>query len=413
VQRRIRIAVASLAVAAGLIAAAAVPASASDGTFDRMWGWGVDDGTAAFQICTSGCQAGIPGSGDGQFDSIRGVSTDAAGSVYTVEFDNQRVQKFSSSGNFITKWGTPGSGNGQFSAPTALATDSAGNVYVADDGNSRIQKFDSTGNFLTKWGSFGEGEGQFHIFEGLGTDSGGNVYVADEENQRIQKFDSTGNFILMWGWGVDDGTAAFQICTSGCQAGIPGNGDGQFDSPFDAATDSAGNVYIADISNSRIQKFDSTGNFLTQWASPGPIRVATDSAGNVYVAELNDRIQKFTSAGSLITQWGSEGTAEGQFSQPGGLGTDSAANVYVGDAGNFVLGLSGTRIQKFGTAKAAPETPANPAPAASEDPKCKKLRRKHKRQNTSLAKAGSEPKHSLIAGNIRDTKRRLKKLRCK
>ena len=37
-----------------------------------------------------------------------------------------------------------------------VATDSSGNVYVADIDNNRIQKFDSNGNFITKWGSNGD-----------------------------------------------------------------------------------------------------------------------------------------------------------------------------------------------------------------------------------------------------------------
>ena len=41
--------------------------------------------------------------------------------------------------------------------PKGIATDSSGNVYVADMDNNRIQKFDSNGNFITKWGSHGTG----------------------------------------------------------------------------------------------------------------------------------------------------------------------------------------------------------------------------------------------------------------
>jgi tripartite motif-containing protein 71 len=54
---------------------------------------------------------------------------------------NDRIQKFSSGGAFIAKWGASGSGDGQFSSPEGVATDAAGNVYVADTFNDRIQKF--------------------------------------------------------------------------------------------------------------------------------------------------------------------------------------------------------------------------------------------------------------------------------
>jgi tripartite motif-containing protein 71 len=67
---------------------------------------------------------------------------------------NDRIQKFSSTGHFITKWGYSGSGNGQFNGPGGVATDSAGSVYVTDYDNNRVQKFDNNGKFLATWGTF-------------------------------------------------------------------------------------------------------------------------------------------------------------------------------------------------------------------------------------------------------------------
>jgi DNA-binding beta-propeller fold protein YncE len=60
--------------------------------------------------------------------------------VYVVDTDNNRVEKFDSNGNFITKWGSNGTADGQFDNPMGIAIDSPGNVYVADD-NNRIQVF--------------------------------------------------------------------------------------------------------------------------------------------------------------------------------------------------------------------------------------------------------------------------------
>lgn len=65
-------------------------------------------------------------------------------------------------------------------------------VYVADSGNDRIQKFDSTGAFITKWGFQGSGDGEFNKPAGIDVDISGNVYVVDTNNRRIQKFNLIG-----------------------------------------------------------------------------------------------------------------------------------------------------------------------------------------------------------------------------
>jgi hypothetical protein len=66
--------------------------------------------------------------------------------------------------------------------------DTSGYIYVADSYNNRIQKFSASGEYITQWGSFGTGNGQFKIPYGIAVDASGNVYVADTVNNRIQKF---------------------------------------------------------------------------------------------------------------------------------------------------------------------------------------------------------------------------------
>lgn len=101
----------------------------------------------------------------------------------------QRVQKFDSTGAYLTQWGIYGNGAGQFVAPFAVAIDRDDHVYVVDSGNHRIQKFDSTGVYLTQWGGIqGHDNGQFQTPMGVAVDRLGNVYVVDTGNHRIQKF---------------------------------------------------------------------------------------------------------------------------------------------------------------------------------------------------------------------------------
>ena len=79
--------------------------------------------------------------GDGQFTAPAGVAVASDGSVYVTDSGNHRIQKFTSEGLFVSKWGTEGTRDGEFDGPTFVAEASDGSVYVTDSGNYRIQKF--------------------------------------------------------------------------------------------------------------------------------------------------------------------------------------------------------------------------------------------------------------------------------
>lgn len=252
---------------------------------------------------------------DGQFFSIGGVAIDASGNVYAVDIGNDRIQKFTSDGTFITKLGSRGTSDGQFNVPVGVAIDASGNVYVTEINGNRVQKFTSDGAFIAKWGSTGSGDGQFNSPLGIAVDALGDVYVADVGNQRIQKFTSNGTFIRAWGSGR-------------------ASGDGQFNAPLGIAVGASGSVYVADLNNHRIQQFTPNGTFVAKWGSLGsgdgqftnPQFVAVDASGNVYVTDgENDRVQKFTSNGTFITKFGS--------AEPSGIAVDISGNIYVGGSG--------------------------------------------------------------------------------
>lgn len=285
---------------------------------------------------------GSLGGGAGQFDFPNGIDVDMTGNVYVSDWNNNRVQKFTSSGGFLTEWGSSGLADGLFAGPIGLAVDNLGNIYVADGNNHRIQKFDSNGTFLTKWGrnggdgTSGSGDGEFQFPFDVAVDSSGNIYVAEFMNARVQKFTSSGVFITKWGANGGDGTT--------------GTADGEFMEPRGIAVDTGGNVYVTDFILNRIQKFDSSGVFLLKWGSSGsgngqfdgPNHLEVDGNDNVYVPDSdNDRIQKFSSSGTFLAKWGSVGSSAGEFIQPISVAIDSSGNVYVVDLGNH-------RIQKFG-----------------------------------------------------------------
>ena len=218
------------------------------------------------------------------------------------------------------------------------------------DESGDVQKFTRNGNFITNWDSH---DTSGHTGFALTIDSSDNVYVSflsdNDVNINIQKFDSDGNFISQFG----SRCLLFRDDRAGCVdpdgTGPLELGDGQFIFPTGIAFDSTSNIYVTDEVLSRVQKFDSNGNFVTKWGTQGsgdgqfdhPIGIAIDSSDKVYVTDiLNDRIQKFDSRGNFVTKWGNHGNADGQFDGPLGITFDSSQYLYISDSHN-------DHIQKF------------------------------------------------------------------
>src|SRR5262249_29417849 len=90
-----------------------------------------------------------------------------------------------------------------------------------------------TPTFTTASGSQGSGAGQLSGPLGDAVDASGNVWVSDTANNRVEEFSSAGTFMMTFGWGVKDGKAEGETCTSteSCQAGIAGPGAGQLNEP--------------------------------------------------------------------------------------------------------------------------------------------------------------------------------------
>ena len=125
-------------------------------------------------------------------------------------------------------------------APAAPRIDAWG--WGVADGAIRFETCTST----CQVGRSGGGAGQLAYPTGVATGPSGDVYVADYANTRIDEFSAGGAFIKACGWGVSDGASQFETCTSTCQHGIAGGGAGQFDHLAAVATDSSGDVYVAD-----------------------------------------------------------------------------------------------------------------------------------------------------------------------
>ena len=115
---------------------------------------------------------GSPGSGPGQFIVPHSIRVSADGRVYVADRENNRVQVFTTNGEFLDQWT-------DFKCPMGIHIDAAQTVYVTDQA-PRLSILDLDGNLLARGRTF---EYAHQVY----TDSQGNIYGADTSNQRVQK----------------------------------------------------------------------------------------------------------------------------------------------------------------------------------------------------------------------------------
>ena len=316
-------------------------------------------------VARAGRSDGSFGSANGEFNNPCSVAVDSSGNVYVADTGNSQIQKFDGNLKYLGSFGASGSGNSQFSTPMGVTVDSAGKIYVADTNNQRIQVFSSAFGYLASIGSSGKGLGEFGQVGGIAVDSSGFVYATDMGGKRVQKFDSAGTFQVAFG---GDSNADGDTDDIGELGGV-----------YSIAV-ADGYVYVADYTKNLIQKYTTSGVYVTSWFADFPTDLATDSSGNICVAQggsirrftaagvLNGRwsaefcttqlvaphdvtvhgnyvfvadhtrVLEYTTSGSFVTQWGASGTGNGEFMNIWSIAVDESGNVYTTDR---------YRVQKF------------------------------------------------------------------
>jgi uncharacterized protein (TIGR03663 family) len=291
---------------------------------------------------------GQQGNAEGLFEAPRNVAVGPDGTIYVADSGNNRIQRFSEDGAFLTAWGhlckmyenqqgcQTADGAGGFYDPWSLAVDADGFVYVADTWNHRVQKFTADGEFVTMWGVYGTTEepaaspGLFWGPRDVTVDPQGLIYVSDTGNKRIQVFTRDGEPVAQWGG--------------------RGAADGRFDEPVGIAVAGDGRTYAADTWNQRIQVFDADHRYVSKWAIDTWIGqslenkpyLAVDETGRVYATDPEGyRILVFASDGTFLTSIGQYGSDDQSFMLPTGIAIDGEGYIWVADPGTHrVLRLS-------------------------------------------------------------------------
>lgn len=261
------------------------------------------------------------GGGGGLFNYPTGIAIDEEGYVYVSDTLNQRIQKFTPDGSFVTMWGEEGYGAEEFKCPLGIAVDSDGFVYVADGNSPYVRKFTSDGDFVMRWDA--------EVRNGIAVDEDGYVYVTSKDS--VRKFTTDGNFVREWGRN--------------------GSGEGQFTKASGIAVHD-GYIYVVELDregNHRVQKFTTDGKYVTKWEMPEVcchwwpmiVGITVDPDGNIYVSNpFASTIRKYTPNGNLLTEFRNKGSGEGELRNPQGLCIDGNGTLYVSDRANY-------RIQRF------------------------------------------------------------------
>jgi uncharacterized protein (TIGR03437 family) len=279
-----------------------------------------------------------------------GIVVDSSGHLYVTVIGSGLVCEIANGTITTIAGGGAGGGNGpavgaQLNTPYGVAVDSSGNLFITDTGDELLREV-SNGTITTIAGNL------YSI--GVAVDSAGNLYVAN--GSTVRKVTPGGAITTVAGTGISGYSGDNGPATSA-----------QLNDAFGVAVDSTGNVYIADMFNSRVRKV--SGGVITTVAGTGvpgyngdnipataaqllhPGAVAVDAAGNLYIADSGNQSIREVSDGLMITVAGTRlGTNVGDnqpgtyvsFVSPSGVAIDNSGNMYVADsAGDRVRRISG------------------------------------------------------------------------
>jgi len=349
-----------------------------------------------------------------------GVTTDTAGNLYIADYNNQRVRRVAcgtgissctalsgeTKGDIYTLVGTGTAGyNGDGIAattaelyyPTTVSVANSGDLFIADEYNLRVREVScatttssgsackastnqTAGEIFTMAGTGSGGyndDGQsatganIYYAIGIAVDAAGDLFIADQDNDRIREVPCDVSTLTCTAPSGDTKEFIYTIGGTGGNTfygnDLPATG-AELYYPTGVASDSAGNIYIADYDDCVVQEVSAStgeisviagtlgsctyggdGGSATSASLNHPFRVVVDSKDDVFIADQSNCLIRKVSGGTITTvvgkspslacgYSGDKGSATAaELYEPDGVALDKSGNLYISDYGNQVV----------------------------------------------------------------------------
>jgi uncharacterized protein (TIGR03437 family) len=243
--------------------------------------------------------------------------------------------------------------------PESVAVNGNGDLYISDTSDSRIRKVSAADGRISTvagTGNHGYSSGRIGYPGGATLDPSGNLVFADYDNQRVVRLESSGTLTVLAG--------ASGVPKSGFSGDGGLGGAALLNGPSAVIYDTAGSLYIVDSGNNRVRKVDAKSGIITTVAGSGrgggsgiggpatqagmmPIGAAVDQNGNLFIADAGNRILKVSGITGIVTIAAGTGApgfngdgqaaASAQLNAPSSVAFDRSGNLYIADAGNLAV----------------------------------------------------------------------------